>query len=437
MAERSGSGKRKGRKNVSLDEHEKKAILDTVSQSDRPVAQILRELAISRSTYYNWLSRYEEEGLEGLKDKRDSEKPLSLETDSPQLVAEGVLIYADASGDDRPTPPKEEKKPPEVSSTIQPEQVRGSSPYSDTIAPKMKETPKWKATEPTIRAPETRKSEMDAAKVPKSGTRRIESRVESKKEEPKLAEKTTNPQTPQSPPGDSGGSKRRSTFLILLVIIAVIAGVVITFSMYNASGYFFKASDGKLSLWKGKFAPFGTMKVSGFKALDVGPVDVSSVLGHRYYGEWEAVNALFSHIMDQAELSMEKADVSSVGPAGPILGLAEELANGGEPGAEPDRRSLAFKYRLLQKRISYTEKSLATMYRDLAAVLSDLKAKNVPMPVNIGRMIDETTVRANELESWVSLGASSEAVEQTSPPKSPTEAPAITEGGPEGQEGTD
>ncbi|MBI4776143.1 MAG: helix-turn-helix domain-containing protein [Deltaproteobacteria bacterium] len=436
MAEQSGSGRGKGRKNVSLDEHEKKAILDTVSQSEKPVAQILRELGLSRSTYYNWLSRYEEEGLEGLKDKRDSEKPLSAE-ETPIPEAEEVTTGAGELEEDKPTRPEAETKPPEIAEVTQREQVRGSSPYSDTIAPKMQETPRWKAPEPTVRAPEATKPEMDAAKVPKSGTRRMESRVEPKKEEPKLAEKTIKPQTPKSPPSDLGGSKRRSTFFTLLVIIAVIAGVVITISMYNASGYFFKSSDGTLTLWKGKFAPFGTMEVSGFKRLDVGSIDVSPVLNHRYYGEWEAVNALFSHIMNQAELSMEEADASGVGSPGPFLGLAEELANGGEPGAEPNRRSLSFKYRLLQKRISHMEKSLAAMYRDLTGVLSDLKVQNVPIPGNIEQMINESTARAVELEGWISPGASAETAQKTSPAQPPTEEPAATKVGPESKEGTD
>jgi len=438
MAERSGSGRGKGRKNISLDEHEKKAILDTVSQSDRPVAQMLRELGISRSTYYNWLSRFEEEGLEGLKDKRDSEKPLpDEEAESPQPVAEEVTERAVAPEEAEPAPPEAEKEPPEAPKEVQPEQVRAPSPYSDTIAPRIQETPKWKAPEPTVPVPEVAKAETDAAQVPKSGTHQAESRVESKKEEPKLAEKTVKPQTPEPPHTVSGGSRRHSTFFTLLVIIAVIAGVVITISMYNASGYFFKASDGKLTLWKGKFAPFGTTQVSGFKTLDVGSVDVSPVLNHRYYGEWEAVNALFSHIMNQAESSMMKAEMSGGGAAGPFLGLAEELANGGEPGAAPSRRSLAFKYRLLQKRISHMERSLAARYRDFAGVLTDLKAQSVPMSGNIEQMIEESNVRANELDGWVASGSSGETVQETVPAEAPTETPVIPEAGPEGKEGAE
>ena len=423
MAEQSGSGRGKGRKNVSLDEHEKKAILDTVSQSDRPVAQMLRELGISRSTYYNWLTRYEEEGLEGLKDKRDSEKPLRAEETAPmRAVAEEEARDAGVSGGDKPASPEKEAKPAEVSKVPQSEKVRGPSTYSDTIAPTMKETPKQEGPESTVRVSEAKKPEMDTE-------------VESKKEELKLTDKSVKPQPPKSPPGDLGGSKRRSTFFILLVIIAVIAGVVVTFCMYNASGYFFKASDGKLVLWKGKFAPFGKMKVPGFKALNVGSVDVSPVLGHRFHGEWDAVNTLFSHVLNQAELSLETADSSSFGTAGQFLGLAEELVNGGEPGETPKRRNLAFKYRLLQKRIFHTEKSLATMYRDLTGVLSNLKAQSVPVQGNIEQMIEESKTRASELEGWISPATPPVTpggmVQDTGVTKSPAKEPAKATGGPE------
>jgi transposase-like protein len=439
MAERSGSGRGKGRKNISLDEHEKKAILDTVSQSDRPVAQMLRELGISRSTYYNWLSRYDEEGLEGLKDKRDSEKPSPDEETAPsQDVAEEEAKGALVSGEDQPALPEEEKKPEEVSRAPQPEEVRGTSPYSDTIAPKMGETPKHKGPETQVPGPEVPESEKDTAEVPGTGTSQIKAEAESKKEEPKLTEKSAKPQPPKSPPKGSGGSGRHSTFFILLVIIAVIAGIVMTVCMYNASGYFFKASDGKLTLWKGKFAPFGKAQVSGFNMLDVGSVDVSPVLDKRFYGEWDAVNALFSHLLNQAEVFLESADTSEFGNAGQFFGLAEELTNGGEPGAKPKRMNLAFKQRLLKKRIFHAEKSLANMYRDLSGILSDIKAQGVPVHGNIDQMIEESNSRASELEAWNSPVTPVETIQDTgAPEEAPAEMPAEAEGGPETEKSSD
>ena len=51
-----------------------KEILDKVAQSNLPTKTILKELGISRSTYYSWLKRYEEHGDEGLLDSRSLPK---------------------------------------------------------------------------------------------------------------------------------------------------------------------------------------------------------------------------------------------------------------------------------------------------------------------------------------------------------------------------
>ena len=53
----------------------KKEILDKVAQSNLPTKTILKELGISRSTYYSWLKRYEEEGENGLLDSRSQAQP--------------------------------------------------------------------------------------------------------------------------------------------------------------------------------------------------------------------------------------------------------------------------------------------------------------------------------------------------------------------------
>jgi putative transposase len=55
---------------------EKYEIIQLVQHSDLSVRQTLVRLAIHKSTFYNWLKRYEDWGFEGLSDK----KPL------PQVV---------------------------------------------------------------------------------------------------------------------------------------------------------------------------------------------------------------------------------------------------------------------------------------------------------------------------------------------------------------
>lgn len=49
---------------------EKHEILQLVEHSHLSVRQTLRKLGISKSTYYNWLKRYYEQGVEGLEDKK-------------------------------------------------------------------------------------------------------------------------------------------------------------------------------------------------------------------------------------------------------------------------------------------------------------------------------------------------------------------------------
>ena len=49
---------------------EKEEIIRLVEQSNLPVRQTLQRLDITKSTFYNWLGRFEEYGLEGLHDRK-------------------------------------------------------------------------------------------------------------------------------------------------------------------------------------------------------------------------------------------------------------------------------------------------------------------------------------------------------------------------------
>ena len=122
MAERSES-QNKNRKNVSLDDEQKKAILDKVLSSDKPTAEILRELGISRSTYYNWLGRYKEEGESGLMDKRavpageEEEPAAAVQQETSQKAAE---VHPEPK--EKPAPKKESAPAPKIVPEKQPEQ---------------------------------------------------------------------------------------------------------------------------------------------------------------------------------------------------------------------------------------------------------------------------------------------------------------------------
>ncbi len=51
---------------------EKFEIIRLVEQSSLPVRQTLLRLSIRKSTFYNWLKRYYEDGTDGLSDRKPS-----------------------------------------------------------------------------------------------------------------------------------------------------------------------------------------------------------------------------------------------------------------------------------------------------------------------------------------------------------------------------
>ena len=53
---------------------EKYEIIRTVERSSLPVKQTLRHLDIRRSTFYAWLKRHEEAGIDGLEDRKPAHR---------------------------------------------------------------------------------------------------------------------------------------------------------------------------------------------------------------------------------------------------------------------------------------------------------------------------------------------------------------------------
>lgn len=51
---------------------EKYEIIRLVEESSLPIRQTLRQLDIGKSTFYNWLKRYQDDGIDGLEDKKPS-----------------------------------------------------------------------------------------------------------------------------------------------------------------------------------------------------------------------------------------------------------------------------------------------------------------------------------------------------------------------------
>jgi len=49
---------------------EKAEIIVLVEQSNLPIRQTLQRLDITKSTFYNWLKRFDEGGIDGLHDRK-------------------------------------------------------------------------------------------------------------------------------------------------------------------------------------------------------------------------------------------------------------------------------------------------------------------------------------------------------------------------------
>ncbi|MBE0676953.1 MAG: helix-turn-helix domain-containing protein, partial [Bacteroidales bacterium] len=53
---------------------EKQEIIHLVEHSDLSIKRTLEELEVPRSTFYSWYQRYQDEGAEGLQEKRRERK---------------------------------------------------------------------------------------------------------------------------------------------------------------------------------------------------------------------------------------------------------------------------------------------------------------------------------------------------------------------------
>lgn len=90
---------------------EKYEIVQLVTQSSLSVRQTLDRLGIHRSTFYGWLKRYEDEGLDGLEDRKAESEPwnridqthrdalIELALDRPTLSPRELAVtYTDTQG---------------------------------------------------------------------------------------------------------------------------------------------------------------------------------------------------------------------------------------------------------------------------------------------------------------------------------------------------
>ena len=71
---------------------EKAEIIRLVEDSSLPIRKTLRQLDIHRSTFYNWLKRYQEHGVDGLEDRKPT--PTLTWNQIPQEHRDAIIVLA-------------------------------------------------------------------------------------------------------------------------------------------------------------------------------------------------------------------------------------------------------------------------------------------------------------------------------------------------------
>ncbi|MGD8915293.1 MAG: helix-turn-helix domain-containing protein [Syntrophobacterales bacterium] len=315
---------------VAAEAQRKKEILDKVAQSNLPTKTILKELGISRSTYYSWLKRYEEDGEEGLLDSRSLAQPSE----------EKVEVAPPAEEAESPPPVQEEpmdvavEKPPEpVAEEIRPEEPK--PPVEDE--PKVK--PPGPVTPPLAK-------------------------------EPKAEEKVSRPAP--TPPFSGGESKKGFGGYALIAVLLLAIGLLVSISLSNYNTYKLVKNSNSLTLWKGKFAPRGFDLVESFEPVVVGDSDVSGLTNKLYTGKAAVYKAIFAFYMDQVTGETAKGDKADMSMISLLLDRAENFMDG---NGKAEQGLAAMRFNLAQQRVAMAELGLQKAYQKALPIYQEaLKA---------------------------------------------------------------
>ena len=77
---------------IRCSQEEKMEIIQLVEHSSLPIRQTLKELEGPRSTFYRWYTKYQEEGYDGLADKKPN--PSQFWNRIPDYVRQQVVDLA-------------------------------------------------------------------------------------------------------------------------------------------------------------------------------------------------------------------------------------------------------------------------------------------------------------------------------------------------------
>jgi hypothetical protein len=374
---------------VAAEAKRKKEILDKVAQSNLPTKTILKELGISRSTYYSWLKRYEEEGDEGLLDSRSLPR-------AEEEVKERVPAVEEIEPQVTEVEPVEEvveETPPE--------------PFAETVT-------EVKPPSPASEEPVVAFEEPVATPV---------------KEEPQKREEVVIPKETTS---FGGGEKRKGlgiyTFIAILLLIL---GLLFSVSLSNYNTYQLRQTDNTITLWKGKFSARGFKLVESFEPLAVGDSDVSALINKNFTGEDAVLKAIYAFLMDQISAEVAKGSEADNGKINLLLAKAEDIVGADAKG---DRSMAKIRYQLAEKRVTIAEMELKKAYEKALPVYEEasrvglgdigmLGTKIAAMQEFLGLLTEETVEAApEEAEPEVAPeAAGAEAESAVAPPEAPAQ----------------
>ena len=315
---------------VAAEAKRKTEILAKVAKSNLPTKTILKELGISRSTYYSWLKRYEEEGEEGLLDSRSQAQASEEKVEAAPAVEEAesqIPVQAepmDVAAEKPPEPVSEEVKAAKVEPPPSKEpEVKPPEPVSPPLVKEAKEERKGSRPAPT-------------------------------------------------PPFSGAESKRGLGGYAFVAVLLLAVGLLVSVSLSNYNTYKLVKNSSTITLWKGKFAPRGFELVESFEPVVVGDSDVSGLTDKLYAGKAAVYKAIFAFYMDQVTGETSKGDKADMSTISLLLDRAESFMDGN--GKEEDGLA-AMRFDLAQQRVAMAELGLQKAYQKALPIYQEaLKA---------------------------------------------------------------
>jgi len=376
----------KSESEIVAEAKKKKEILDKVAQSNLPTKTILKELGISRSTYYSWLKRYEEEGEEGLLDSRSLVQPGEEKGEAPPGVEEA------------------EPQPPVHAEPMDVPVEKGAEPVAEEVREEKVEPP----------PPEEAK-----VKAPKPVSPPL-------KQEPAEEKKVVRPAP--TPPFSEGEGKKGVGGYAFVAICLLAIGLLVSVSLSNYNTYKLVKNSNTLTLWKGKFAPRGFEQVDSFEPVVVGDSDVNGLTNKLYTGKAAVYKAIFAFYMDQVTGETSKGDKADMSTISVLLDRAEDFM---ESNGKVEEGMAAMRFDLARQRVAMAELGLQKAYQKalpiyqeaLKAGLADkamLEAKLETMQNTLGL----TTVQPPAEEGETAPGAEKITEEPAAAVTTPEEKPA-------------